>query len=424
MRAREPDMAPRKRSPGRRLWPANLHATRRADGRLYFYYLRLDLPKGHADRTCKMGYVSEQEAIDAARQLNQVFAPGGAIASQIIAKAKQEARDHLTVGQYIKHMVGKVLLARRINGHPLSARTLEEYRRLYNNLEAKIGHLPLAGATQSDLAEALTELGTTAEVFNKYRTRLLDLYANAISDGYPVEHLPARILPRDKEVKRRQRITLPGDRPGVFGIDGVEAYNAIFEKASRAVQVTMELSLNALQRREECHAWRFDWSRQEGAERWVYIRVSKTHKHGVAAYVRVPEALPVVHSAVGAKTLGDVIRWARADGIACPFVAHQRPKRVKKSKERVHPFQLTPSQISRGFAEAREAAGIYAHLPREEQPTFHELLALGEHLREKQGWTAEQLQRLRGHAKVSTTKIYLDGHEWQTVEIPGRKGTS
>lgn len=413
-------MSPKKRAKGRGHWPENLHATRRADGRVYFYYLRPDLPRGDPERTCAMGYVTEQEAIGAAKQLNQVFAPGGAVASHILAKTKEDAKDHITLGGYIKHMLNKVLPARRINGHSLSARTLEEYRRLYGNIDTNIGHLPLMGATQADLAEFLGKQAT-AEVFNKYRSRLLDLYANAISDGYPLDNLPARILPRDKELKKRQRITLPGDRPGMHGIDAIEAYRAVFQQADRAIQCAMELTLNALQRREEIHAWRFDWGHDDQDGRHVYIKISKTRKHGVAAFVRIPESLPVVHSELGAKTLGELIRKCR-DEIACPFLVHRRPERVKKAKDRAHPFQLTANQISRGFAEARDKAGIYSHLAPEERPTFHELIALGEHLREKQGWTTRQLQTLRGHTQEKTTRVYLEGHEWTTVEVPASGG--
>lgn len=413
-------MSPKKRTKCRGHWPQNLHATKRADGRLYYYYLRPDLSKNDPERTCAMGYIDEQEAVDAAKQLNQIFAPGGAIAARILAKTKEDARDHITLGGYIKHMLIKVLPARRINGHPLSERTLEEYRRIYSNIDTGIGHLPLVGATQADIAEFLGKL-TTAEVHNKYRSRLIDLYRNAISDGYPIDNLPERILPRDKELKKRQRITLPGDRPGVHGIDAIEAYRAIFQHADRAIQCAMELSLNALQRREEIHAWRFDWSHDDQDGRHVYIKISKTHKHGVAAYVRIPESLPVAHSELGAATMGDLIRKCR-DEIACPFLVHRRPQRVKKARDRAHPFQLTASQISRGFAEARDAAGIYAHLAPDERPTFHELIALGEHMRQKDGWTTKQLQTMRGHTQEKTTRVYLEGHEWTTVEVPTRAG--
>lgn len=69
---------------------------------------------------------------------------------------------------------------------------------------------------------------------------------------------------------------------------------------------------------------------------------------------------------------------------------------------------------------ARDATGLYAHLPIEQRPSFHELLPLGEHLRERQGWTAQHIQRLRGHTQESTTKIYLEGNDWTTVEVPHR----
>lgn len=304
----------------------------------------------------------------------------------------------------------------------MSAHTLKEYGRLYRNLNTELGSLPFRAITQADLSEALDNLGTTAEVFNKYRTRLMDLYRHAVSEGAVPENLAERIIPRDKEMKRRKRITLPGDKLGTAGLDGVEAYRAIWSCAERPIQCAMELSLNALQRREEIHRWRFDWSREDADGRHVYIRISKTHKHGISAYVRVPELLPVAHSEFGASTLADLLKHCRADGIHSPHLVHRKPKRIKKAESREHPFQLTPQQITKGFAAARDAAGIYDHLPADERPTFHELLALGEHLRQKQGWSAEQLQRLRGHTKESTTKIYLEGHAWTTVESPNERG--
>lgn len=414
-------MAPRSRRRDRQHWPSNLYATQKRRG-LYYYYLRPDLPANHPERYTGFGFVQEREAIDAARQLNQVFGPGGDLAAKVIGKAKGADPAQKTLGEYITTFISKTLPARRINGHPMSRHTLTEYKRLYRNIDAKLGTLPLQTITQADLAAALDELGTTAEVFNKYRTRMTDLYRHAVSDGLVPENLPEKIVPRDKEQKRRKRITLPGDKPGTAALDGIEAYRAIWAEAERPVQCAMELSLNGLQRREEVHRWRFDWSRDDDDGRHVYIRISKTHKHGISAYIRVPESLPVVHSEFGAATLGELIKHCRADGIHSPHLVHRLPRRVKKAQGREHPFQLTPQQITKGFAAARDAAGIYDHLPRAERPTFHELLALGEHLREKQGWTPQQIQRLRGHTKESTTKIYLAGHEWTTVEGPGQAG--
>lgn len=409
-------MAPRKRRKDRQHWPSNLYAAKKGRG-LYYYYLRPDLPVDHPERYNGFGYVAEAEAIDAARQLNQVFGAGGDLAARVIGKAKGEP-EQLLLTDYIKTFVEKTLPARRINGHPLSEHTLTEYKRLYRNIDAKLGKQPLRTITQGELADMLDELGTTAEVYNKYRTRLVDLYRHAVSDGKVPENLPEKIVPRDKEKKQRQRITLPGDKPGTAALDGIKAYRAIWKEADHAIRCAMELSLNCLQRRQEIFRWRRDWSRDDADGRHVYIRISKTHKHGIAAYIRVPESLPLVHSEFGAKTLGELIKHCYADGVASPHLVHRRPKRVKKAKGREHSFQLTAQQISKGFAAARDASGLYDHLPDEQKPTFHELIALGEHLRKKQGWSEGDLQRLRGHTKESTTKLYLEGHEWVTITPP------
>lgn len=410
-------MTPRARRKGRGHWPPNLYATKNPRGQ-YFYYLRPDLPSKHPDRFNKFGYVSEREAIDAARQLNQVFGAGGDLVEGILA-ARRRAESGTLLGDYVDTFLGKMLPERRINGHPLSAHTMSEYKRLYGHIKAKLGQHHMRALTQSDLAEFLNEIGSTAEVFNKYRTRLIDLLKHAVSDGELAENLASRILPRDKELKRRQRITLPGDKPGTAQLDGVDAYRAIWAQATREVRCAMELSLNALQRREEVHRWRFDWSREDADGRHVYIRISKTHKHGISAYIRVPESLPVAHSEFGAQTLGDLIGCCR-DHIHSPHLVHRLPKRVKRADGREHPFQLRPQQITKGFAAARDATGLYDRLPADQRPSFHELLALGEHLRERQGWTAQQIQRVRGHTQESTTKLYLEGHEYTTIEVPKR----
>ncbi|KRT55851.1 hypothetical protein [endosymbiont of Ridgeia piscesae] len=94
---------------------------------------------------------------------------------------------------------------------------------------------------------------------------------------------------------------------------------------------------------------------------------------------------------------------------------------MRRSKEKKHPFQLSLQEISNGFKEARDATGLFDDMAPAARPSFHELLGLGELLREKQGWSLKQIQTLRGHTRESTTKLYLDGHEWTTVEVPARQ---
>ena len=328
---------------------------------------------------------------------------------QLIERVTGQVHRHgnNTVGEFIDLFVSKTLNERRINTHPLSERTLSEYTRLYKNIKANIGGEYFDSITQDRIKALLNELCTTNEVFNKYRTRLVDLWRHAVDDGLTATNIPANILPKDKEAKKRKRITLPGDRPGVHGINGIEAYNAIFDHASPAIQRAMELCLNYIQRREEIYRWRRDWLH----EGYVYIRISKTHKSGRSSYIRISVQTPTVYSRLGATTLGELIK-ACLKGTVCPYLVYQRPKRSRPSKEKKHVWQLSPSQISRGFANAREASGLYDHLPKEERPTFHELISLGQVLRSQQGWTENQIKTLRGHSKMSTALTYFEGHEW------------
>ena len=255
--------------------------------------------------------------------------------------------------------------------------------------------------TQGELAAYLNAL-SSADVYNKYRSLLVVIYRHAVSEQAVMENLPEKIIKRDAEAKSRGRLTL-------------DAYKAIFAKAPFAIQSAMELSLNSLQRRTDIQAWRFD-QQQDGH---AYVIQSKPRKHGPSAYLAIPLALPCVHSERKCATLGEIVDSCR-DTILSPFLVHWKPKRIKAG-EKAHWTQLSPKQISDGFAEARDATGLFDSVPIEERPTFHELIALGAHLRLESGWTESQIQRLKGHTSVQMTQVYLEGHSWTKVEIPGVK---
>lgn len=211
------------------------------------------------------------------------------------------------------------------------------------------------------------------------------------------DNLTARFFKRDADLIKRQPLSL-------------EQYKAVYSHARPAIRNAMELSLNALQRRSDIQQWRFD----SKAGDYYRVIIQKTKKHGKDSMIEIPGALPVVFSAAGANTLDDLVRNCR-DDLACPYLVHEKPKRNRPSKEKQHGMQLSPKQISDGFAEAREAAGIVMDDP----PTFHELLALGESLRKQQGWTLKQIQTLRGHRKEKTTQDYLDRQvTWTRIELP------
>jgi len=414
-------MTPPKRNSDRRHWPENLQATTRKDGRLYYYYLRPDLPKGDPNRNETFGYCEEKDAIDAAKQLNQLFSPGGPMVQRVINRLStgDNIPEVTLFCDYIKKFTTIILRNRLINGSKLSTQTLKEYDRLYRNIDTALGHRPFTSITQADYSAFLEEAGTTHEVYNKYRSRLTDLCKHAVSDGIIPENIPLKIVRKCQEKKKRPPLTLPGDHPSKPGLDPRAVYDAIYDQATPAIKNAMELALNFLQRRSEIQRWHRDWSyTNTDGKKIIYVIISKTHKHGSDSYIGISEDIPVVHSRKGANTLGELVALC-LKGTLCPYLVQQKPKRGnRKSTEKKHLWQLSPKQISDGFAAARDASGLYDHLPKGEKPTFHKIINLGQLLRREQGWSDQQVSDLRGHSKISTTEIYFEGHNWKLIEAP------
>jgi hypothetical protein len=296
--------------------------------------------------------------------------------------------------EYIDHYISEILPKRKVNGFPLSDRTISEQTRILGNVSKEIGHHDIKTLSQRELAKYLNSL-STEEVHNKYRSILTTVFKHAISDGIVKDNIAEKILKKDIGQRKRARLT-------------IEQYDLIFEHATPEIKNAMELSLNTIQRREEIKSWRFD-AEKDG---YYYIIQSKTRKHGKSAYIRIPVKMPVVHSARGMKTIKDIISTCR-DAALCPFVIHKKPLKKRESKEKQHSMQLSGKEISDGFAEARDKAGIKSANP----PTFHELISLGEFLRKESGWPLEQIKVLRGHTSEKMTVKYLDGHDWNTVEF-------
>jgi len=376
-------MTPRPRKKGSKDLPQNLYAKKKG-GTTYFEYKRPDTGKFTGFGTNK------KKAMDAANQLNQMLN----VETNLVHIAVKT--DHL-LKEFLLNFRDVTLKAKRINGHPLSKHTLARYTQYIKNITVELGHIDITELNQSQIADFLNAQ-SSAETHNKYRAMFIMLYKQIVSDGIVSDNIAEKILKKDKDKVLRERLKL-------------SQYSAIYAQATPAIQNAMELSLNALQRRTDIQAWRFDAKKEDG---FYYIVQSKTRKHGKAAYLRIPADLPVVHSESNAKTLGDIISHCR-DNLACPYVIHEKRKRRMKSQEKDHMMQLSVKQISDGFAKARTASGLFDEV--DHPPTFHELLSLGEHLRKEQGWTIKQIQTLRGHTSEKMTRHYLEGQEWTTVEV-------
>lgn len=375
-------MTPRPRKKGNKDLPENLYAQKRGS-RIYYSYRNPETSKYHG-----FGF-NKKEAIEAAIQLNNILVQRPDLIGRVV-----HSKD--TLKEYLEYFRDEIIPQKRVNGQPLSVSTVREYNRLIKTFIAELGHHGFETIRQSHIAEYLNTR-STAEVYNKHRTLLVMIFRQAVSDEKYPDNIAEKIVKRDMDKTKRQPLTL-------------EQYELIYKHASTPIKNAMELSLNALQRRSDIQKWRFDSKEGE----FYRVVIQKTRKHGSNSNIEIPASLPVAYSAAGAKTLDDIVRNCR-DDLACPYLVHESRQRRKESKEKTHSMQLSVKQISDGFAKARDAAGIKMENP----PTFHELLALGESLREKQGWTTKQLQLLRGHRKEKTTQDYLDRHiEWVRIEMP------
>ena len=375
---------PKRRQHRNRDLPDNLYSTRRPDGREYFQY------RDPAGKCHGAGY-DRAEAIKAARELNIYYGTGSRLARKITGR-KVTLRDFLATYR------AEILPQRRVKGKALSDAYLAETNRILARIDEALGEMEIASIRQGDIANYLAGIDS-ADAHNQHRVRLIQVWRHAVSRELVADNLPERVLPRDLSQRLRQRLTL-------------DQYRAIFKQARPAIRLAMELSLNSLQRRSDIRKWRFDDQRQD----FAHVIQSKTRKHGPSAWLRIPLALPVAHSEIGCRTLGEIVR-ACQDGILCPFLIHERPEKMRRAKGKDHPFQLTLRSISQGFADAREATGLFDVMLPAERPTFHELISLGQHLREQQGWSLEQIQRLRGHTSAGMTEHYQEGHTWTTVEV-------
>ena len=70
--------------------------------------------------------------------------------------------------------------------------------------------------------------------------------------------------------------------------------------------------------------------------------------------------------------LAELVARAR-DNVVSPFIVHRLPEKARPSdmraKDRTHHTQVMAEQLTRAFADVRDAAGIGGENP----PTFHEI---------------------------------------------------
>ncbi len=347
--------------------PKYLYPYKASNGKIYYKYHHPSMPKAEpfgSDRA---------KAIEAANILNTQLSSGADLVAKVLNP------DTKTFSDYISEFKAH-LNTRTVNTESLSEQTLAEYHRIIASFEKHLGSYPLNIITRKHCADMLGEYPLKSQ--NKYRSILVLMFDYAVSDGTIEENPAAKIMPTPKQKRTRQPLSLEG-------------FKAIYPHATPEMKNAMDLALLTLQRREDIRNFTFaDWDDIDK----VRMRQSKTWKHG-----------NFLEFEIAGTSLESLIKRIRAEcALPTPYLVHRNPERRKKNKTRDHWTQLAPRQISDGFKEARDASGFYSHLEPEEQPTFHEIRALGADLYIDMGWSEAEVQALLGHTSLKQTMEYLD----------------
>lgn len=361
-------MVPRKRSPANRDLPPNLYAN--GNG---YKYRRPDNRK-----EAWMG-TDKAKAIAAAKKLNAMLVKGGDLVSKVLARE--------TVADAIRVFRQDDMPSRK-----WSRATAEGHEITLRRIEAGIGSVALGDLTVKACAEFIRAETESVRSRQNIRMVLGWVLACAVEEGW-IDHNPAEATRKFSYERKRERLTL-------------EAYKAIHAQAPAWLQNAMDVSLLTLLRREDVVSARFADVR-DGA---LWVVPSKTEgSSGVRLRIATTPAL-------------DALLARCRDDVVSPYLIHRLPGRARPSEQRAqartHHTQVLPEQLSRAFADARDAAGVGGDNP----PTFHEIRSLGGAMLREQGWTLAQVQALMGHASETMTKVYLDGHEQPWCEVaPGLK---
>ncbi|MBL6750462.1 MAG: tyrosine-type recombinase/integrase [Nevskia sp.] len=317
--------------------------------------------------------VTRAEAIEAAERLNLQFAPRNRVYDRLVGDSS------LSVRRLIELHLASL-------SSDDADKTKADRKWEFGKLSRELGSLDASEVNTHFLANYLRNLQSDHRR-RRYRARLVELFDTAVYEGWRDDN-PARILRAYKPKTRRERLTH-------------EAFLAIRAVAPDWLQNAMDLGLQTLQRREDLVQLR--WSDVEDDR--LKIEQGKTGRR--------------LAIAIGAE-LREVLQRCR-DRIASPYVLHRLPEKARpvgmRASARDHFTQILPEQLTRAFSDAFELARLPVEAERT-RPTFHEIRSLGMALYREQGWSEERIQALAGHADVTMTRHYLEGHDapWQPVD--------
>ena len=318
---------------------------------------------------------NKARAIRLAVQLNQELRAPSANEEQLLRKVKGEE------GNRLKDAITRYL-SEYLPDRGLAPKTLTENTRMLNAISTTLGETATDKLTIRQVADYLDTL--PANTGNKYRAQLGQFYTWAIAKGLAGTN-PAEATLKKREIVARQRLTL-------------EQYQAIHAAAHPWFQNAMDLGLQTLQRREDLCWIKFADIRE--GRLFLSQRKVARHNTGHLAILILPP-------------LQEVITRCR-DDVLSPFMVHRAHEKRRESKQREHWSQVLPEMLSREFQDVRDRLGLFNNLPAEQRPSFHEIRALGAWLYQQAGIDP---QALLGHTSQKTTRVYLDRHQVEYLEV-------
>lgn len=253
-----------------------------------------------------------------------------------------------------------------------------------------IGHRLLHRTDCLFLEEWLASFCHTADTFNKWRYALVLLWK------YGVSRKLTEVNEADKVEFRSTSKKLDANKKKRRQID-VRGFKAIHEVAPAWLQLAMEQSLVTLQARNEiCNMRQTDY---RGG--YLFVIRDKVSGDSDMAFIKIAMT----------DQLDDIRRRSLTlDDTASPYLIHRKPDHRRRQwiEGKPHWTYVIPDYLTKAFAEARDKAGIYAHLGPDERPPFHEIRGLGARIYREQGVPEAAIQALMTHASQRTTQIYLE----------------
>lgn len=219
--------------------------------------------------------------------------------------------------------------------------------------------------------------------------------------------------------------TLADDRPRLYMIRKPDvarmrlepvAFWTIYRKAGElempGLQIAMGISLvTALRRDDVCALELEEHAKGDCLRRIVGKSAAQRGQIHAARLEWDLTAQPV---------LADLIRRARVLSLKhyrCPYVVSHLPERKRRSSKE-HVCQVLPDRLTKMFAEARDATGLFADLPAgTKPPTFHEIRALSAALFSRAGYDVKAVQALMAHTDEDVTRLYQSGQELPYLRI-------